>query len=354
MAAAIVRSLAVSALQLSRDRPPSHKGAMFRISQEGSTHDALRAVRTPPCYDPELAAVLRAACMVLAPGAAVPRGAVAYAVLAGPTLAAWYHLGAQVPWKRHVHLAVPVAGAPEGWTAERLARDATRHLRLAGMDIAEVTLRPGGEGTCTAEWLIRAGAGGVKKGAGKAAGKGPGPAAPAAFPAFPPRPDRPDIRLIAHFEVSPLPPARLPGLRKLARVAIDGANTAAFVPGGRAEVAAAVRAWAEAEARAAQGAAGKPASAFRKAASDATARLDMPRGWAWAPDEGAFVRPAFPASAMQWPPNMTTLKAAVALAVVLGVAYMLAMVALPEWGARIQLNRAIQQARMSAIRGLAT
>jgi hypothetical protein len=343
MAAAIVRSLAASALQLSRDRPASHKGAHYRIETPAGDQHAtpqIRPVRTPPCYDAELAAILRAACMVLAPGAAVPRGAVAFPVLAGPTLTAWYHLGAQVPWKRHIHLAVPVAGAPDGWTAERLVREATRHLQLAGLRIAEVTLRPDGPDRCTAEWLVLS-AGAVRPKAERHEAESPGP------PPLPPRSDRPDVRLIAHFEASPLPPARLPGLRKLARVAIDGANTAAFVPGGRADVAAAVRAWADAEARAehTQRTGGPPApaatAAIRKRASDAAAKLDMPRGWAWSQEESAFVKPAFVARALQWPPTIATGKAVAALAVLLGVAYIVAMVALPEWGAQKRQRRAV-------------
>lgn len=323
--AAIVRSLASSALQLSRDRPASHRGALFRIPRQ-TPDDAppatrrgalaaetlqlpaapIRVVRPmPPCYDPELARILRVACLAL--DAAMPRGAKPFPVLAGPTLAAWYHLGSQAPWKRHVHLAVAVAGLPQ--PAEELARTLTRHLRKAGLDIAEVTLRRTGNAhQVSAEWLVRS----PKETAHRA-----------------------DVRLIAHLETSPLPADRLPALAKLARVAIDGANTAVYVPGGRAEVAAAVREWAAAEARAE----GRSEAVVKKRAADASTKLELPPGWAWSTEELAFVRPTWTSRALQWPPSATTAKAALLLALLLGATYLVTMIVLPEWGAAVAARR---------------
>jgi hypothetical protein len=299
----------------------------------------------PPCYDQELARILRVACLAL--DAAMPRGAKPFPVLAGPTLAAWYHLGSQAPWKRHVHLAVAVAGwraadcpSPKGegqsggepaHPAEDLARTLTRHLRRAGLDVAEVTLRrtgialrspssgnpadavgpprrPSNAHQVSAEWLVRS------------------PKATA---------HRPDVRLIAHLETSPLPADRLPALAKLARVAIDGANTAVYVPGGRAEVAAAVREWAAAEARAE----GRSEAVVKKRAADASTKLELPPGWAWSTEELAFVRPTWTSRALQWPPSATTVKAALLLAVLLGAAYLATMIVLPEWGAAVAARR---------------
>jgi hypothetical protein len=300
----IFKSLLTSWLQLKRDRPSSHAGKLYRIDEgvgEGPSRGApppqgleVQAggvqfsvlAPVPPCYDPELAGLLRTVCMVFGSGRGLPVGARAFPVLVGSTLANWYHLGSQVPWKQQIHLAVAVAGCP--WPARQVASRATADLRRAlGTGKGDTALQRAvfTEEDGVLEWTVR----GLRK-------------------------DRPVVLVVIRLQVTPERAADLPALSQLRRVAIDGGNTGVFIPGAPRELTA----------------------ALREVGKDAAARLEMPREWYWCAEESAFVRPGLMARALQWPPNVATAKVVAAAVVFMLVVYGLTMMALPEWGSHLR------------------
>jgi len=317
----IFKSLLTSWLQLKRDRPSSHAGKLYRIDdgggegmrgapppqglevQAGGVQFSVLAP-VPPCYDPELAGLLRTVCMVFGSGRGLPVGARAFPVLVGSTLANWYHLGSQVPWKQQIHLAVAVAGCP--WPARQVASRATADLRraLGAGEAASPFLQRAvfTEEDGVLEWTVR----GRRK-------------------------DRPTVLVVIRLQVTPERAADLPALSQLRRVAIDGGNTGVFIPGTPRELTA----------------------ALREVGKDAAARLEMPREWYWCAEESAFVRPGIMARALQWPPNVATAKVVVAAVVFMLVVYGLTMMALPEWGSHLRKREALRRNAAPLISGSA-
>jgi hypothetical protein len=302
----VIRSLVTSALQLKRDRPPSHAGKLYRVepgeaklyrvepgeaklyrvdgrSAEGEAkgEGGIAVVApVPPCYDEELAGLLRSACMVFSRVGAE----CSFPVLVGSTLANWYHLGSQVPWKQQIHLAVVVTGWRGGSGADAAALATSEMRRLASVQRASFHEEDG-----VLEWSVR--------------GR---------------REDRPEVLVVCRLQVSPYSAAELPLVRDgLRRVAIDGGNTGVFVFASPREMTA----------------------ALREVGKDAAARLDLPRGWYWSAEDKSFVKPGLVMRALQWPPNVTTAKAVGAVAVLLLVWYALTMMALPEWGDALARRR---------------
>jgi hypothetical protein len=311
----LIKNMVVSTLQLNRPRPPLHKGTQFVVPSEqepsppppppqqqqkaGSESWPLSSgppvlLRHSPRFDPELAAVLRRLVMVLRPRGALPEGAEAFPVLAGPTLEGWFHVGSQLPWKQEIHLVCAVACCTA--TAEQVARRCTVELVAAGQPVlrGEVLLHADEEtSSCTLDLRV------------------PGAAR--------------EIRVKLTLQVSPLPSADMPELAGLRRVNIDGGNVGVFVPKDRAAVAKLMEA------------SGAPASA--SGSPSLTAQLRMPSGWAWCPETQMFVRPVFMREALRWPPNVATAKLVGATVVLVGILYLITVVMLPEWGATLQHRR---------------
>jgi hypothetical protein len=284
----VIRSLATSALHLKRDRPPSHRGRQFRLARTAEDPDGFNIglVAPPPSFDPELASLLRAVCLAVADTKG-PASA-AHCVLAGPTLAAWYHLGSQVPWKQHVCLSLLVVLRDEAtltdagrWSAARIRGVLGDRVSAASLSIAP--------DCAVLEVSVRGG-----------------------------RKDRSQILLIMRLQSVPEGVER----RDLQRVTIDGGNSGVFIPADARQLTHALKSW----------------DADKKA--DVLAKLEMPPGWYWCPEQSQFVRPRMVKRALQWPPNVTTAKMLVALLVLVGFVYLMTMVMLPEWGERKRSRRA--------------
>jgi hypothetical protein len=329
----LAKNLIVSTLQLSRPRPPLHKGAAFRVEPDPpkapnpdpaeAALDPLNALDAPPTtivahlprFDPELAAILRRLVLVLY--RLQPRGAAVYPVLAGPTLEGWYHVGSQLPWKQHIGLVCVALGT--ALSAEDLATACAREmpaadLRATRIDVVVAPAPPAAEGSsATLEAVLPSGR----------------------------RADRPMVRVRVVFQASAeaAAAAAAPPLR---RVTIDGGNCGVFVPRDRADIA---KLMMDGEEGAKGGAGGKGAGASgAKVAASPTATLRMPPGWAWCPETQMFVRPVFMRRAMQWPPNVATAKLVGAAVVLLGILYLLTMVMMPECAAMVRPSAARKQA----------
>lgn len=340
----LAKNLIASTLQLGRTRPPLHKGALFLVPAapppSAPDTDMPALVGGSPRFDPELAAMLRALVLVLRPGGALPAGAQAFPVLAGPTLEGWYHVGSQLPWKQHIGVHCVVCSCPEAVTAEDICRGVAEQLAVAGQAVSHADIAVavaeavgegdgggGGGGGCTeahADILVRSRGG---------------------------REDRSAVRIKLGVQATPLPSASLPALAKLRRATIDGGNAGLFVPGDRAAVAAALSDWQRAQqqgqgqgqkraARGGKGGGGKLLSA--SPAGSVTATLRMPAGWAWCEEAKMFVRPRLVRQAMRWPPSLATVKVFGALAVFLGLLYLLTMVLMPDMAARAAARGAAQ------------
>lgn len=321
--AAMIQSMIKNLVKFPRDRPVSHKGTLYLVGssegedggpQPGSEPNQVIPMEIchpmPPCYDEELARVLRKVCMVLSLSA--PPGSQVFPILVGPTLHAWYHLGSQVPWKQRITLAVVVAdvgrmqiynAAPIPTPAQILA-SAAQHLVNTG-----VSVRQRWVGDTAVEWEVNSAS---------------------------PRPDRKVITVALSLEVTPLPASQVPSLAQLRRVCIDGGNSGVFVPGNKPAVMKAMEEWAR---RSRNPSTHLSPAALTAAARKTTAALEMPYDWMWDPGERCFVRPTFAIRAVQFPPNLTTGKGALVLVILLGLAWVIAMMLLPELGAAAENKR---------------
>lgn len=314
----IAKNLIASTLQLNRKRPPLHKGTCFLVpaAAQGPQETVVSfpaLVGCSPRFDPELASMLRALVLVLRPRGALPAGAQAFPVLAGPTLEGWYHVGSQLPWKQHIHLVCAVArcAAP----AEEVAREIVSHLGRVGQKVesAEVVLERS-EGVCEETGNSAR----VEITLASKAGD---------------RPDRKAVRVRLYLQVSALDAADLPALGKLRRATIDGGNSGVYVPADRAAIVASLQEWAKTQQPQPQQ---KGAKGRKMAALPPTATLRMPPGWAWCEESKMFVRPRLIRSALTWPPTVASVKVVGAAIILLGLLYLALMMGLPELAARKQ------------------
>lgn len=338
--AGFVTNMAKNYLSLDRPRPPSHKGLQFAVDPTPATCPPAAAASqllqgppvlihpVPAIHAPDLARILRYVCIAVdTPGLALRPGAKAFVVLHGLTMHSWYHTGSQVPWKRAIHLNVPVLG--EDRDIDLVARSVFQALT-----------------SMVDGWWA---------GRGAAAAAGPIPhGEPAPAPAhsltFQTNPDTIKITLFDQ-EGEPAPAAHpepvsvvlflqmssaapdghntLEISRRLKRVVIDGGNPSVFVYASKQDN---MTTLAEYARQCAAQRKNPTSQRLQKQVTAAYNKIDIHKDWFYDDEAKTFARPGSIRRAFLWPPNLATVKLVAAVFLILLVAYVLGFTIIPRAG----------------------
>jgi hypothetical protein len=307
--ASFVTNLAKSYLSLDRPRPPSHKGLQFSVPKEvGLDRNSLLLPPStlihpvPMTHAPDLARLLRYVCIILgAPGPVISPGARAFVVLHGQTMHSWYHTGSQVPWRRAIHLTVPILGESRGIEAIAKSmfntlcdmagsgcRSLSSYTFQANPEVVSIRLWKDSEESCVSIVLF--------------------------LQMTTAKPDRDSLAAMD---------------QRLKRVVIDGGNSSVFVYASKQDNMTTLADYAR---ECAALSTRNNSKRTQKKVTDAYNKLDMDRQWCY--DEGTkqFGRPGSVKQAFMWPPSVSTVKLVVAVVVILLLAYIIGFTLVPRAG----------------------
>lgn len=322
--AGFVTNMAKNYLSLDRPRPPSHKGLQFAVHpQSTSATSSVDLLQGPPVlihpvpstHAPDLARILRYICIMFdTPGLVLKPGAKAFVVLHGLTMHSWYHTGSQVPWKRAIHLNVPILG--EDRDIEPLARSIFQALTSMadGWAAARSSEPQGSNLHYTHTFTFQTNPDCVKIVLFESNN--------ATIPC--PEP----ISVVLFLQLSSVNNPETVS-KKLKRVVIDGGNPSVYVYASKQDNMTTLAEYAR------QCAAHKKNPTGQRIQKQVTAaynKLDIHKDWFYDEEAKTFARPGSVKRAFLWPPSLATVKLVAAILVILLVAYFLGFTIIPRAG----------------------